>query len=150
MRWNELENEPCSVARALAVIGDRWTLLILRECFLEIRRFDTFQERLRISRTILRDRLKHLTQHGVLDRRPYQEHPPRHEYHLTERGVALQPVMLALMQWGDTYMQDDNGPPLIHTHKRCGHDFEAVMCCSECGEPVTAHTVSSRPRRQLP
>lgn len=144
MRWNELENEPCAVARSLAVIGDRWSLMILRDCFLGIRRFDTFQARLQISRTILRDRLNHLVAHGVLDRCQYETHPPRHEYRLSGRGKALQPVLLALAHWGNTYMSDANAPPTAHTHRSCGRDFHPVTTCSECGEPIRPPDVSTR------
>lgn len=144
MRWNELESEPCSVARSLAVIGDRWSLLILRDCFLGIRRFESFQARLQISRTILRDRLNHLVEYGVLERRQYEDKPPRHEYRLTDSGKALHPVMLAIVHWGDTYMRGADGPPLIHTHTACGRDFVPVTTCSECGEPVAPREVAVR------
>src|SRR5690606_25090596 len=101
MKWVELSREPCSVARSVAVIGDRWTLLILRDCFLGVRRFEGFQERLGISRTIIADRLKVLTDEGVLEKAPYQERPVRHEYRLTQKGLDLYPVILAVVSWGD-------------------------------------------------
>lgn len=145
MRWNELQNEPCSIARTLAVIGDRWTLLLLRECFMGARRFEHFQSRLRISRTILRDRLNHLVHHGILRRWPYEDRPPRHEYRLTEAGQALHPIMITIAQWGDTHMADESGPPVIRTHKPCGHTLQARMTCVECGEPVQPRDVSIQP-----
>src|SRR5690606_39530235 len=89
MRWEELDQQPCSLARTLAVVGDRWTLLVLRDCFLGIRRFDEFEKRLGITRHVLADRLKKLVDHGVLIRVPYQQRPLREEYRLTERGLAL-------------------------------------------------------------
>ena len=145
MKWEDLAQEPCSVARSVAVIGDRWTLMILRDCFLGVRRFEAFQERLGISRTIIADRLKHLTEEGVLKRVPYQEHPTRHEYRLTDKGLDLHPVVMAIVHWGDRHYAGEAGPPLLHRHKTCGCDFHPVQTCSECGEPVDARAVETRP-----
>ena len=145
MKWEDLAQEPCSVARSVAVIGDRWTLMILRDCFLGVRRFEAFQERLGISRTIIADRLKHLTEEGVLRRVVYQEHPTRHEYRLTEKGLDLHPVVMAIVHWGDRHYAGEAGPPLLHRHKTCGCDFHPVQTCSECGEPVDARAVETRP-----
>ena len=145
MKWEELAQEPCSVARSVAVIGDRWTLMILRDCFLGVRRFEAFQERLGISRTIIADRLKHLTQEGVLRRVPYQENPTRYEYRLTDKGLDLHPVIMAVVHWGDRHYARDAGPPLLHRHKTCGCDFHPVQTCSECGEPLDARAVETRP-----
>lgn len=145
MKWEDLAQEPCSVARSVAVIGDRWTLMILRDCFLGVRRFEAFQERLGISRTIIADRLKHLTQEGVLRRTPYQDHPTRYEYRLTEKGLDLHPVIMAVVHWGDRHYAGEAGPPLLHRHKTCGCDFHPVQTCSECGEPVDARAVETRP-----
>jgi DNA-binding HxlR family transcriptional regulator len=141
MRWNELDQEACSVARAVAVIGDRWSLLILRDCFLRIRRFDDFQARLGITRHVLADRLKKLVDLGVLCRVRYAERPARYEYRLTEKGIDLYPVLLALVHWGDRYMVTPEGPPLLHRHKNCGALFEPVMVCSVCGEKLNAREV---------
>ena len=145
MKWEDLAQEPCSVARSVAVIGDRWTLMILRDCFLGVRRFESFQERLGISRTIIADRLKHLTEEGVLRRVAYQEHPVRHEYRLTDKGLDLHPVVMAIVHWGDRHYAGEAGPPLLHRHKTCGCDFHPVQTCSECGEPVDARAVETRP-----
>ena len=145
MKWEDLAQEPCSVARSVAVIGDRWTLMILRACFLGVRRFEAFQERLGISRTIIADRLKHLTEEGVLRRVAYQEHPVRHEYRLTDKGLDLHPVVMAIVHWGDRHYAGEAGPPLLHRHKTCGCDFHPVQTCSECGEPVDARAVETRP-----
>ncbi|KRB39901.1 MAG: helix-turn-helix domain-containing protein [Pseudomonadota bacterium] len=145
MKWEDLAQEPCSVARSVAVIGDRWTLMILRDCFLGVRRFEAFQERLGISRTIIADRLKHLTQEGVLKRTPYQDHPTRYEYRLTDKGLELHPVVMAIVHWGDRHYAGQAGPPLLHRHKTCGCDFHPVQTCSECGEPVEARAVETRP-----
>jgi DNA-binding HxlR family transcriptional regulator len=136
MKWEDLAAEPCSVARTVAVIGDRWTLLILRDCFLGVRRFEAFQERLGISRTIIAERLKLLVDEGVLARVAYQDRPVRHEYRLTDKGLALHPVIMAIVHWGDRHYAGEAGAPLLHRHKACGHDFHPVMTCSECGEAV--------------
>ena len=124
------------LARTIGVIGDRWTLLILRECFLRTRRFEGFQSALGITRHLLAERLKKLVRQGVLRRIPYQESPKRHEYILTQKGLDLYPVMMALVHWGDTHMVDERGRPLLHEHRKCGKMFDPVMVCSECGEPL--------------
>ena len=145
MKWSELAEQRCSVARSTAVIGDRWTLMILRDLFLGVRRFEDFERRLGISRSLIADRLKLLVDEGVLRREAYQDRPLRHEYRLTEKGLALHPVIMAIVHWGDSYYAGEAGPPLIHRHKTCGCDFAPVMTCSECGEPVTAREVEVRP-----
>ena len=145
MKWAELAEQRCSVARSVAVIGDRWTLMLLRDCFLGIRRFEDFERRLGISRSIIADRLKILTEEGVLRREVYQDRPVRHEYRLTDKGLALHPVIMAIVHWGDVHYAGAEGPPLIHTHRTCGHDFTPVLTCSACGETVTARDVEVRP-----
>ncbi len=144
MRWNDLSDERCSLARTLAVIGDRWTLLILRDAFLRVRRFEDFQSRLGIARRVLTERLTGLVADGVLEKVAYTDRPLRHEYRLTDKGLALYPVVLSLVHWGDTYYDDGSGPPMRHTHKACGHDFRSVLTCSECGDPVDARGVIAR------
>lgn len=145
MKWSELADEPCSIARTISVIGDRWTLLILRDCFLRVRRFEDFQARLGITRPILADRLRKLVREGVLEKVAYQEGPTRYEYRLTERGRAFHPVLLALVRWGDEHMAGADGPPNLYRHKACGHDFHPETVCSACGEPVSARDVEVRP-----
>ena len=144
MKWHELADQPCSVARSVAVIGDRWTLMILRDCFLGVRRFDAFEQRLGISRGIIAERLRTLVDEGVLRREAYQQQPVRHEYRLTEKGLALHPVMMAIVHWGDAHYAGEAGPPLLHRHKACGCDFAPVMTCSACGDPVAARDVDVR------
>jgi DNA-binding HxlR family transcriptional regulator len=144
MKWNELAEETCSVARSVAVIGDRWTLMILRDCFLGVRRFEDFERRLRISRGVIAERLKHLVDEGVLRKEAYQDRPVRHEYRLTDKGLALHPVIMAIVHWGDVHYAGEAGPPLLHRHKGCGCDFAPVTICSECGEPVGARDVEVR------
>ena len=145
MKWEDLAKEPCSVARTLAVVGDRWTLMILRDCFLGVRRFEAFQARLGISRSIVAERLNQLVAEGVLERRTYQERPVRQEYRLPPKGLDLHPVIMAIVEWGDRHYAGPDGPPILRRHKACGCDFHTVQVCSECGEPVSAHDVEARP-----
>ncbi|MEP0068652.1 helix-turn-helix domain-containing protein [Pyruvatibacter sp.] len=146
MRWEDLPEQQCSMARTSVVLGDRWTLVILSDVFLGVRRFDDFQKRLGISRTTLANRLKLLEEHGVLTQRQYQDKPPRSEYRLTEKGVGLYPAIIALLDWGDEHYSDAAGPPILRRHKTCGHDFHGVMHCSECGEAVEPRDVEARKR----
>jgi DNA-binding HxlR family transcriptional regulator len=132
MRWNELDAEACSLARTVSVIGDRWTLLILRDCFLRVRRFEEFQARLGIGRAILADRLQKLVDAFVLAKVPYQQHPVRYEYRLTPKGLDLYPVVLSMVHWGDKHMAGRKGPPALHRHMACGHQFQPVLTCSAC------------------
>ena len=118
----------CSVARTLEVVGDRWSLLVIREAFLGVHRFDAIQRRTGAPRDILSARLRKLVETGVLERRRYQERPPRDEYHLTEAGRELYPVITALRQWGDRHV---TRPP-----HDCGGEGPAVLVCPDCGEPV--------------
>jgi DNA-binding HxlR family transcriptional regulator len=141
MRWSELAEERCSIARTVAVIGDRWTLLILRDCFLRIRRFDDFEARLGIARHILADRLRKLVEAGVLEKVPYGDRPVRHEYRLTQRGLDLYPVMMSIVHWGDVHAAGKAGRPLLHRHLTCGHQFDPVLTCSVCGQMVDPRTV---------
>jgi DNA-binding HxlR family transcriptional regulator len=141
MRWAELDREACSVARTLSVIGDRWSLLILRDCFLRVRRFEEFEARLGITRHRLADRLKKLVTAGVLKRVAYQQRPRRYEYRLTEKGLDLNAVLLAMVHWGDVHMAGKRGRPLLYEHQDCGKCFDPVMCCSACGGEVTARNI---------
>jgi DNA-binding HxlR family transcriptional regulator len=145
MKWDALEEEPCSVARTIAVIGDRWSLLILRECFLRKRRFEAFQSSLGITRHLLAARLKKLVQFGVLRRIRYQQSPKRYEYILTQKGLDLYPIMMSIVHWGNIHMVDARGRPMLHEHKKCGKLFDPVMICSECGEPIDAKGVHVHP-----
>ena len=151
MKWQSLEEESCSIARTLAVIGDRWSLLILRDCFLRVRRFEEFQAKLGITRHLLADRLKKLVRFGVLRRTPYQTSPKRHEYILTQKGLDLYPILMAIVHWGDVHMVDERGRPLLHQHKLCNKFFDPVMMCSECGEASACQgsAYASRPGREI-
>jgi DNA-binding HxlR family transcriptional regulator len=134
----------CSVAQCLEVVGEWWSMLIVRDAFLGITRFDAFQERLGISRNILNQRLGRLVETGILEKRRYSEHPPRYDYHLTQKGRDLWPVLTAMRQWGDRHAAPD-GPPLRVRHKGCGKISTAVLVCSACGEPLGDRDVRAEP-----
>jgi DNA-binding HxlR family transcriptional regulator len=122
----------CSVAQCLEVVGEWWSMLVVRDAFLGVSRFEDFQRRLGISRNILGQRLDRLVETGVLTRVPYSEHPPRSEYHLTQKGRDLWPVLTTMRQWGDRYAAPD-GPPLQLVHASCGQLTDAVLVCGACG-----------------
>jgi DNA-binding HxlR family transcriptional regulator len=140
MRRTSFEDMRCSVAQCLEVVGDWWSLLIIRDAFLGVTRFDDFQDRLGISRNVLNQRLIHLVDKGVLTRVPYQDRPPRYDYRLTEKGRDLWMVVTAMRQWGDRWAAPD-GPPLQVRHRTCGEITEAVPTCSVCGERLDVHSV---------
>jgi DNA-binding HxlR family transcriptional regulator len=134
----------CSVAQCLDVVGEWWSLLIVRDAFLGVTRFDDFQARLGISRNILTQRLNYLVGKGILARVPYSDHPPRAEYRLTDRGRDLWPVITAMRQWGDMWAAPA-GAPLMIRHKGCGEIVTAVPVCSHCGETLDARSVTAVP-----
>ena len=134
----------CSVAQCLEAVGEWWSMLILRDAFLGVTRFDQFQERLGISRNILNQRLAGLVGAGVLAKVPYSDHPPRYDYRLTDKGRDLWPVLTAMRQWGDKYEAPD-GPPVKLIHNNCGQVSDAMLVCSSCGEPVGARDVRAAP-----
>ena len=140
------DNQACSVARALEAIGDRWTMLVIRDAFNGVRRFDHFQERLGVARNVLSDRLGRLVDEGILEKRPYQERPPRFEYRLTQKGLDLFPVLVSLMNWGDRHAPDPGGPPMLVLHRDCGGKVDERLMCDRCGEPITALNAEARPR----
>lgn len=141
MRWEDINQQLCSIAQTLAVVGDRWTLLILRDAFLGTRRFEKFHRQLGVSRHRLTERLNKLVDNGVLEKVLYQERPPRYEYRLTEKGLDLLPVMLTLSDWGTRWCADDTGAPVEYLHRTCNRLARPVLSCSECGEPMTPGTV---------
>jgi DNA-binding HxlR family transcriptional regulator len=132
----------CSIAKPLSFLGERWTVMVLRDLFLGRRRFDDIQASLGVATNVLSARLATLTEEGIVERRRYSEHPERFEYVLTEKGRDLQPLLLALLAWGDKYTAE-NGAPMEVVHG--DHAFHMVPTCSECGEPIDTHNVHSRP-----
>jgi DNA-binding HxlR family transcriptional regulator len=146
MRHDALAEMPCAIARSMAVLGERWTFVILRQAFMGARRFEDYQQGTGIARNILTDRLKTLVEHEILERRPYAEHPGRtlYEYRLTDKGLDLYPVLISLMQWGNRYGGFEDGPPVELTHKSCGQVTEPRAVCSACGEELHARDVRAR------
>ncbi|MDJ0752273.1 MAG: helix-turn-helix domain-containing protein [Ardenticatenaceae bacterium] len=145
MRWNDIKHEPCSIARTLSIIGDRWTLLILRNAFLGMRRFDDFQRQLDVTRHLLTDRLNLLHDHGILHKVPYQERPTRHEYRLTAKGKELYPIIMTLVQWGDKWMAGDDGPPLNYVDRQTGEPLRPILVDQNSGRPIDIHQVKIEP-----
>ncbi|HEX3613855.1 MAG TPA: helix-turn-helix domain-containing protein [Sporichthyaceae bacterium] len=142
MRHDELSDVYCSVARTWAVIGERWTMLVLRECFRGETRYDHFRSKLGLGNNVLNDRLRLLTEEGILERVVYQQSPARHEYRLTKKGQDLYPVLLSLVSWGDTYKNDV--APMQLSHRPCGHQTVPRMTCSHCGEQVAWREMSAQ------
>ncbi|OTG61992.1 transcriptional regulator [Acinetobacter sp. ANC 3903] len=143
MKWDEIGEQPCSIARTLSVIGDRWTVLILRNAFLGMRRFESFQQNLGITRHVLSDRLKHLVEHGILVKKPYVQRQERYEYCLTEKGLALYPILMSMAHWADQWMNEDLGQPMQYTHQSCGHSMTPRLVCSECNETIQAKHIKA-------
>jgi DNA-binding HxlR family transcriptional regulator len=127
----------CPVASTLEVIGERWTLLIVRDVFLGIRRFEDIQRDLGVARNILQARLERLVEEGILVKRPYQERPLRSEYRLTEKGADLWPVLVAMLQWGDRHALEGGERPMILQHRGCGGELDDRRRCLLCGADVT-------------
>lgn len=139
---NDFADQNCSVARTLEVIGERWSLLVIRDVFLGIRRFDEIREHLGISRNVLSTRLSRLVEQGVLRRVQYSERPPRFEYRLTRRGVDLFPVLMAMTEFGDTHAPPPKGSPRVFKHKACDEPIDQRhLRCDACGVDVEAWDV---------
>ena len=134
------EGQNCSVAKTLELVGERWTVLILREVYFGRRRFDEMADNLGIARNVLTARLQRLIDEGVLDKVAYQERPTRYEYRLTEKGLDLWPVLVTLMHFGDRYYAPD-GPPIVLTHRDCGGAVDAHRICERCGARLSARDV---------
>ncbi|MGY5031384.1 winged helix-turn-helix transcriptional regulator [Streptomyces sp. 900116325] len=132
MKWLEMSTENCTVQRTLDVVGEKWTLLILRDAFNGVRRFDDFRRHVGLSEAVLAGRLRKLVAAGVLETFPYQEQGSRtrHEYRLTRKGRDLWPVLVALRQWGEAYVADADGPVLDIRHSDCGAPVQVVVECS--------------------
>jgi DNA-binding HxlR family transcriptional regulator len=134
----------CSIGRAMDILGERWTFLILRESFYGVRRFSDFQRNLGIARNILSTRLQSLVGAGILDRVLYQQEPERYEYRLSEAGKDLYPAIVTLMRWGDRHLQGEGecGPPVVLRHNACGHEADPRLVCSHCREELDPHEVT--------
>lgn len=141
-----IRGRPCSVARALEAIGDRWSFRILRESFLGVRRFEDLLRNLGVARNILTDRLARLVRDGILGRRRYQTRPDRYEYVLTQAGLDLYPSLLLLLAWGDRWRAPPKGPPLILEHKTCRSHLQPLLICKSCGAEVDVRDVRYKTR----
>jgi DNA-binding HxlR family transcriptional regulator len=145
MLHDRYEGQLCSIARALETVGERWTLLILRDLFLGLRRFEELQADLGIARNVLTARLEKLVGEGVVERHPYSQRPPRHEYRLTDKGRDLWPVVLSLAQWGDRHAPAPGGPPTVFEHAGCGGAVDAHRLCARCGAALEIGDVRALP-----
>ncbi len=139
MSWDDIGDTVCPIARSLSVVGDRWTMLILRELFMDVRRFDDLQAQTGMSSHLLSLRLKRLEEDGVVERRLYSERPPRYEHRLTRKGRDLEPVIFALRAWGTKWsgLDPDEEPAMKIVHKDCGGQIGSITVCSTCREPFT-------------
>ncbi|MRH88373.1 transcriptional regulator [Nocardia sp. SYP-A9097] len=143
MRYEELESFPCSITRPLVILGDRWTLLILRAALNGVRRFNAFQTELGISRSRLQDRLDRLMEHDILTKQK-QEHGAYEEYRLTQKGLEILPILMAFREWGDRYMAPD-GPPMYFNHRDCTGQAHTTLICDACGTPLTERDITPVP-----
>ncbi len=141
---DDVVGDDCSIAATLAAVGDRWTLLILRDLFRGVRRFEHLRSDLGIARNLLTDRLQRLVDLEIVHRVPYQDRPVRHEYRLTAKGADLSPALVALMHWGDRWYAVD-GPPTLLVHDSCGTPLDQAVSCPACHEPVGPQHIRSRP-----
>ena len=137
-----MQAKECSIEATLKTVGDRWTLLILRDIFRGIKRFETIQRDLGIARNLLSKRLQHLIENQVVERFLYQEKPNRYEYRLTDKGRALSPSLIALMQWGDQWCSSEE-PPVKLVHDNCGSLLTHSVKCDTCGTDVKANEIRS-------
>ncbi|GLX08877.1 transcriptional regulator [Microbispora sp. NBRC 16548] len=145
MRRYRVDN--CSIERTLAVLGEKWTFLVLREAFNGVRRFADLQTRTGAPRQVLSARLSRLVDEGLLRKVPYQEpgQRQRDEYRLTQKGLDLYPIMIALMHWGDRYLADPEGPPVVVTHRECGAPVALHLVCEDGHEVGGPREVTPRP-----
>lgn len=144
MKWDDVDQQVCSVARALSVVGERWTLLIVRDAFKGTRRFDEFYRNLGVTRHRLAERLNGLVAAGVMTKVPYTDRPVRYEYRLTRKGLALYPVLLTLSHWGDEWLAGPEGAPTEYWHSRCGKVTQPQATCAHCGDPLRPEEVVAR------
>jgi DNA-binding HxlR family transcriptional regulator len=145
MRWNEIDTMTCSIARTLSVVGDRWTMLIIRDVFLGIRKFEGMQRDLGLTPHRLSDRLRKLVRDGILVRVPYEKRPRRFEYRLTEKGIDLYPLIVVMVEWGDRWMAGPDGVPVELVHQPCGHSIKPELICPDCKSKIEPREMSARP-----
>jgi DNA-binding HxlR family transcriptional regulator len=137
-------DQNCSIARALELVGERWTLMVLRDVFLGVRRFDAMQRDLGVARNVLSARLERLVGEGILAKVPYSERPLRYEYRLTDKGLDLWPIVVELLRWGDRYAAPE-GPPIVLRHRECGGELGDRRVCARCGALLGPRDVRAEP-----
>ena len=140
MRFEGLAEQSCSISRSLVLLGDRWTLAIVKQAFARTRRFEDFLTTLGISRALLADRLRRLSEAGVFEKVRYDSARPRYEYHLTDAGFALYPILQAIREWGDAHLAPE-GAPLLYAHRGCTGSAMVTMACSTCHTPLSARDI---------
>ena len=145
MQRTHFSDQHCSVARTLDIIGEWWTLLILRDVFYGVRRFEALLEQLGISRKVLTHRLQRLTDEKILRKVAYRQNPRRYEYRLTARGLDLMPVLLGIMRWGDRWLAEDGQVPVEFIHTDCNQVTLPRLVCAHCGGELTARNLKPRP-----
>ena len=138
MRWEEIDSQVCSIARTVSIFGDKWTLLIIREAFRRRSRFSDFQKALGITKHRLSDRLNKLVDADIMKKHLYDEKMQRYEYRLTEKGMDLYPVLMTLVQWGDKWLGDGDGAPIVFRHLSCGHVINPTFACDHCAHEISA------------
>lgn len=145
MLGSDYDDQVCAAARALEVVGQRWTLLILRDLFLGFVRFDDLVDSLKVTRSVLARRLQHLEQHELVERELYQHHPERYEYRITAKGAELLDVLARLLEWGETYYPHPDGPTRLLQHTGCGGAARTLVTCSSCGDHLGPGDVTVLP-----
>lgn len=146
MRWSDIGDEHCSISRSLSVVGDRWSLLIIRSAFLGARRFSDFQSQIGLTKHRLSDRLSKLVDNGVFTKVLYQEAPQRYEYRLTKKGVSTYPIILSLVKWGDEWLKPEGEPvPMEYIHNTCGNHITPTLVCPCCSDELDPRDVTPVP-----
>jgi DNA-binding HxlR family transcriptional regulator len=145
MQRTQFGEMACSIARTMDVVGEPWSPLIVRNIYIGVSRFDELQRSLGLSRKVLAERLRWLTEHGVLEKHAYSTRPPRYEYALTAKGLELFEVLMVMVRWGDKWLAGEAGPPVLYRHRACGRISHVELRCSECGEPMRATDIDVLP-----
>jgi len=145
MLYHDYPGQECSIASSLEIVGERWSLLIIRDIFRGRRRFDQIQKSLGIARNVLTARLNRMFDAGILEKRAYQTNPERYEYFLTQKGLDLWPVLMAFLGWGDKYCAPEEGVPRLIVHKECGGEIDDRRICQKCGKHLDVREAESIP-----
>jgi DNA-binding HxlR family transcriptional regulator len=144
MRRTRFDRWPCPIARATDLVGDWWTPLVLRDAFFGMRRFEQFQASLGLSRAVLTQRLNRLVEEGLLEKVPYEDHPPRFEYHLTDKGRAFFAVLAAMWRWGSDWLWDEHGPPVVLVDRSSGEVVRPAVVDARTGQSLDSRQLRAR------